>query len=72
MTVEEAKKFLEDNGYQTDNLWQIDDVKHSYNCTDEEAMEVLIQALTNEATMNQIWFAIDFHAEDNGLTKKED
>tara|TARA_R110000824_G_scaffold113854_1_gene263887 strand:+ start:316 stop:432 length:117 start_codon:yes stop_codon:yes gene_type:complete len=31
--------------------------------------EEVDMALTNEATMEQIWFAIDFHGEDNKLTK---
>jgi hypothetical protein len=39
----------------------------NYNCTIEEAQEVLDQALTNEATMEQVWFAINFHAEENNL-----
>lgn len=72
MNVEEAKKVLRDNGYQVDNLWHVDDVRGMFNCTDEEAMDVLISALVNEATMNQIWYAIEFHGEDNGLTVKED
>jgi len=57
--------------YQTENLWCVADVQHTYDCTDEEALEVLEQALTNEATMEQMWFALDFHAEDNELTKKQ-
>ncbi|SED11667.1 hypothetical protein SAMN04489761_4323 [Tenacibaculum sp. MAR_2009_124] len=55
--------------YQTENLWQIQDVQSKYNCTDEEAMETLEAALTNEATMDQIWFAIDIHVEEEGLEK---
>jgi len=51
-------------GYQTFNLWHINDVMDRYKCTENEAMEVLEKALTNEATMNQIWFAIDFHAKE--------
>lgn len=65
--IEKAKAVLKENGYQVYNLWHIDDVKHKYKCTDEEAMGVLIDALQNNATMEQIWFAIDFHAEDDGL-----
>lgn len=53
--------------YQTENLWCIEDVKSKFNCTDEKALEVLEQALTNEATIDQICFAINFHAEDLGL-----
>ena len=56
--------------YQTLNLWQIKDVQNKYECTEEEAMEVLEEALCNEATIDQIRFAIDFHAEELGLDKK--
>ena len=55
--------------YQTENLWCVDDVKSKFNCTDDEALEVLEQALTNDATMEQIWFAIDFHGSDNELDR---
>ena len=59
-------------GYQVNNLWHIEDVKQNYNCTDEEAMEVLVEALDNEATIEQIFFAVNFHAEEQGLTKIEE
>lgn len=55
------------NDYQTENLWSVEDVKAIFNCTDEEALEVLEEALTNDATMQQIWYAIKFHGEHNGL-----
>jgi hypothetical protein len=53
--------------YQTENLWCIEDVKSKFKCDDDEALEVLESALTNEATMEQIWYAIEFHAEEMGL-----
>lgn len=71
MEEEKAKEILLKAGYQVDNLWTIRDVQDNYECTKDQAMEVLIQALTNHATMEQIWFAVDFHAEDNGLKSKE-
>lgn len=52
--------------YQTENLWSVSDMQ-DWDCTDEEALEVLHEALTNDATIEQIWFAIDFHAGDKGL-----
>lgn len=55
--------------YQIENLWCIKDVTLKFNCTNEEALEVLKQALTNDATMQQIWYAIDFHGEDNELAR---
>ena len=70
MTPEKAKAVLREAGYFVDNLWHIDDIKLRYNCDDDEqAQGILDSALTNEATMEQIWFAMDFHGEDNGLTK---
>ncbi len=54
------------------NLWNVDDVQSKFKCTDEEAMGVLDYALQNEATMGQIWSAIEFHGEDMGLTKKRE
>lgn len=72
MTVKEAKELLRAEGYFVDNLWHVDDVKYRYNCDDnEEAQSILNSALTNEATMNQIWFAISIVAEDYGLTLKD-
>jgi hypothetical protein len=55
--------------YQVENLWCVDDVKSKFKCTDDEAMDVLVGALTNDATMEQIWFAIDFHGENLDLEK---
>jgi hypothetical protein len=71
-SVEEAKAYLTENGYYTDNLWCVEDVQNNYDCTEEEAQEVLNGALQNEATMEQIWFAINYHAQEQGLIKKED
>jgi hypothetical protein len=73
MTVEQAKEVLRENGYFVDNLWHVDDVKLRYNCDDDEqAQDILNGALTNDATMEQIWFAIDMVATDDGLELRED
>lgn len=63
---------VKDGYYQTENLWCVEDVTENYDCTDEEALELLELALTNDATMEQIWFALHFHAEDEGFERKED
>lgn len=65
-----AKALLKSHGYYTDNLWTVADVQAKFECTDEQAQGVLHGALQNDATMEQIWFAIDFHGENDGLTKK--
>ena len=71
MTIEEAKQFLRSNGYFTDNLWHIDDVKMLFECDDETAQNVLDKALTNTATIEQIWEAIEYVADDKGLKRKD-
>lgn len=57
--VEKAKAVLRANGYFVDNLWHNDDVQMRYKkASAEEAQKILNIALTNEATMEQISFAI--------------
>lgn len=70
--IQEAKAFLKENGFYTDSLWCVEDVQDNYDCTEEEAQEVLDGALNNEATMEQIWFAINFHAENLKLEQIEE
>jgi|688.fasta_scaffold36383_3 hypothetical protein len=65
--IEKAKQLLKDNGYFTDNLWHVEDVKGKFNCDDETAQSILKDALENDATMEQIWLAIDIAGESEGL-----
>lgn len=68
--IEKAKWILKQAGYFVDNLWHIDDVKLRYNCEDDEqAQDILNSALTNDATMEQIWFAIDYVAQNETTLK---
>jgi len=71
--IEKAREVLRSNGYFVDNLWHIEDVialcdndedtKYK-KVTDEEAQRILNNALTNSATMEQIWYAISDQLED--------
>tara|TARA_R110000868_G_scaffold74337_11_gene214996 strand:+ start:924 stop:1157 length:234 start_codon:yes stop_codon:yes gene_type:complete len=67
--IQEAKSYLKSQGYYTDKIWCTEDVKSRFNCNEDEAQEVLDGALNNEATMEQIWFAINYHGEEEGLEK---
>jgi hypothetical protein len=58
--------------YQTANLQTTYDVQGRFKCTDKQALEVTEQALLNEATQEQINFAIGFHAEEMGLEEIKD
>ena len=72
LVIENAKKVLKENGYFVDNLWHIDDVKSKFKCDDDVAQRILDQSLTNEATMEQIWFSIDEFGEMEGLVSLDD
>ncbi len=54
-----ARELLRKKGYFVDNLWHVDDVLQNYSCSKEVAQDVLEKALMNEATMEQVWLAID-------------
>ena len=70
MLIAQAKFTLKQAGYFVDNLWHIDDVKLRYNCEDDnQAQNILNSALTNDATMEQIWFAIDYVAQNETTLK---
>ncbi len=60
MSTEQAKELLKKNGYYIDNLWHVDDVQQRCYCTEEEAQEVLDKSLTDEATVDAIFNAIDY------------
>ena len=69
--IEQAKQTLKDAGYQVDNLWHINDVQNNYNCTDEEAMEVLVSVLGKGYIMETVFDLISLEANEIGLTRKE-
>jgi len=54
-----ARALLRSKGYFVENLWCVDDVMENYECNRGKAYEVLEKAMTNEATMQQIFLAID-------------
>jgi len=66
-TTESARKVLRSHGYFVDNLWNIEDVQSRYECDKDKAQYVLERALTNEATLEQIFIAIDIIAEIENL-----
>jgi hypothetical protein len=64
MAIANAKLVLKQAGYYVDNLWSIQDVRDDNNeLTDEQKMQALDMAFDNEATMDQIFYAIDVSVE---------
>lgn len=49
---------IEDKGY-VPMLWHVDDVKNTYNVTDDEAIMILEEVLDSERIMEEIFMAID-------------
>lgn len=66
-TTENARKVLRSLGYYVENLWHIGDVQSRYKCGKDKAQYILEKALTNEATLEQIFIAIDIIAEIENL-----
>lgn len=67
-----ARAVLRKQGYFVENLWSTHDVTDRYNCTAEQAQQVLEMALNNEATMERIWFAIDNACEELNIKSNEE
>ena len=57
--IAQAKALLKNYGYFTDNLWHVDDVMDKVKCDEDTAQSILNDALTNDATFEQVWLAID-------------
>jgi hypothetical protein len=70
MTTDDAKEILKSKGYFVDNLWHIDDVTSSWECSDTDAYKILEMALTNGWTMEQISESIYLVAQDLDLERK--
>ena len=66
LTDKQLRDELSRRGYFTGNLWTVDDVKSKFFVTDEEAQEILMESLTNDATMEQIWQSINIFGEMKG------
>jgi hypothetical protein len=70
--VEQARAILKQHGYYVDNLWSIQDVTDLYECTDEQAYDILENALHNECIMEQINVDISYACDYLKIKLKED
>lgn len=58
--IDNARAVLKICGYYVENLWHIDDVKGLHDCSDDDAYDILDEAMQNDATYQQIWMSIDY------------
>ena len=72
--IDNAKKYLESEGYFTANLWHTDDVSQNYevDSSTDEAMSIIEVAMTSNWMISQIFEAIDIVAEENGYKRKDE
>ena len=70
LTTEQLKDELTRRGYYTGNLWRIDDVQGRFEATDDEAQDVLDDALQGSWIIEQIFECIDDCAKENELKEK--
>lgn len=62
ISTKDLRQELKLRGYQTYNLWQVDDVKQNYDCDSEVAMEILELAMNNEWVIENIFKIVDEYA----------
>jgi len=72
LTTQQLKEELTRRGYYTGNLWRIDDVQGRFEATDDEAQDVLDDALQGSWIIEQTFECIDTCAEYQGLKQKEE
>ena len=72
MTIEEAKDFLRSLGFYTESLWTTYDVTSTYECTEEEALDILDKACNSEDVTERIFETIASIASHRGLKKIEE
>jgi hypothetical protein len=70
--IDNAKQYLESQGYFTANLWHTDDVCQNYNVNQDQALDIIEDAMTSEITIASIFEAIDIIAEENGYENKNE
>lgn len=58
------REHFKESGYFVDNLWHLNDVSDRFDCTDDEAYEVLSKVLQSDYIMESIHEAICQVAQD--------
>ena len=70
ISSEDLRQELELRGNYTENLWHVDDVMKKYDCTSEEALNVLDSVMQSEWMVETIFDMIDEQAEAKGIKEK--
>lgn len=57
----DIQAYLKSKGYHTEALWHVNDVTERYDCDDDEAYEVLDQAISR--TIPDVFAELDYYAQ---------
>ena len=72
LTDQQLKNELQERGYHTRTLWNVEDVKNRFECSDKQALSVLDYVFSSEYIMDEIDRCIEEAAEDEfNLKEKE-
>jgi|TARA_B100001094_G_C17921586_1_gene666187 hypothetical protein len=63
ISSEDLRQELQLRGYYTNNLWHVDDVMKNYNCTSENALEILDDVMQGEYVTSMVFDCIDINVE---------
>jgi len=70
-TTEQLRNELAYRGFQTQSLSHIDEVQQNYDCSDEDAMDVLREVFNSEYVREVIFDIIDEVCNQEGINKKK-
>tara|TARA_B110000495_G_scaffold176457_1_gene167951 strand:+ start:69 stop:332 length:264 start_codon:yes stop_codon:yes gene_type:complete len=70
--ISQAKALLEKEGYFTANLWHTDDVCQNYKVNQDQALDLIEDAMTSDWMVANIFETIDIIAEENGYKNKNE
>jgi hypothetical protein len=70
--IDNAIETLRKHGYSVGNLWGTNDVRSEFECTEDEAMEVLEKSLDNDFLNDTIRIFILDNGTELGLKRKEE
>ena len=68
--VTECLNYLESQGFYVFNMWHVQDVQTKFDCTDEEAQELLEKAVSGEVIIEMINDRISTFGDEMGLKPK--
>lgn len=67
ISSEDLRQELQLRGYYTNNLWHVDDVMQNYNCTSENALEILDDVMQGEYVTSMVFDCIDINVENKRI-----